>query len=642
VADAGVVERKLAAIFAADVVDYSRLMGRNEVGTLRALQARRTILDGLIAAHRGRIFTTAGDSVLADFASAVEAVECAVAVQAAMARENAETTAGEPMRFRIGVHLGDVIVEGENLFGDGINIAARLQALAEPGGICVSSAVREQVGDRLPIWFGDLGAQTVKNIAVPVRAFRIESGGERGAAAGNAGSLSRRVRIAVSATVAVVLLAIIAGGWWLRPGAVRPEPAAAPGPDAVQARPSATEPAPRLSMVVLPFVNLGNDPDQDYFADGVTEDLTTDLSRLAGSLVIARNTAFTYKGKAVDAKQVGRELGVRYVVEGSVRRSGDQVRVNIQLVDAESGAHLWADRFDRKIGELFSLQNEITARIARAVQAQLAIAEAGRPIAHPDALDYVLHGRAELQKPISRDNYDAAAGDFEKALSIDPRVPDGRAWLAAVLAVRVLDELSEAPDEELRRAERLVSEALATAPGSALAHHVKGQVLRARGRCAEAIPEYEAAIAIDRSRAPTWAHIGWCKFLTGAVDEAMPYFEEAIRLSPNEPSIAAWYGRLGVVHLLEGDVGEAIRWLDKATNTNPRLPFVHAYLAAAYGLQGDAERAHAALARAQGLSDSYGNLARVKKSNWYDNPKIRAMAETTYFAGLRRAGLPEV
>src|SRR6516164_2322249 len=353
VADDQVVERKLAVIFAADVAEYSRLMGRDEVGTLRTLQAYRAILDQLIAAHHGRIFNTAGDSVMADFASPVDAVECAVAVQGAIDKENANRSAAEQMRFRIGVHLGDVIVEGPNLFGDGVNIAARLEALAKPGGICLSGAVRDQIGTKLPVAFTPLGDQRVKNIAQPIRAFRVAraSDGRPVMAALRAGGASVRSRV-VGVAAAAALIAAGAGGWWLWSSRHA-------GPE-VSAVSSPMQPfsAPRLSIVVLPFENLGKDPEQEYFADGITDDLTTDLSRIQGSLVIARNTAFSYKGKSVDAKQIGRELGVRYVLEGSVQRSGQQVRINTQLIDTETGAHLWAERFDRDIGDLFDCKTK--------------------------------------------------------------------------------------------------------------------------------------------------------------------------------------------------------------------------------------------------------------------------------------------
>ena len=622
------VERKLAAIFAADVAEYSRLMGVDEVGTLRRLQAYRVILDQLVAVHHGRIFNTAGDSVIADFASAVDAVECAVAVQQAIARENANRAPEEQMRFRIGVHVGDVIVEGSNLYGDSVNIAARLEALAEPGGVCLSGAVRDQIGSRLPVAFTTLGEQRVKNIAEPVRAFKVdENFGHSSASTSTRRWWGGHL---VPGLAAVVVLALIAAGavFWLHNG-----------PAVTQnEQPS---PAPRLSMVVLPFTNLSNDPNQEYFADGITDDLTTDLSRIAGSLVIARNTAFSYKGKAVDAKKIGRELGVRYVLEGSVQRSDKEVRVNVQLVDAENDRQLWAERFDRNLGDLFALQNEITERIARALQTQLAIAEASRPIAHPDALDYILRGRAELTKPISHETYDEAVRDFETATALDPHAVDAHAWLAIVLAVRVLDELSDFPSVDLHRAGELADKALAETPNSPLAHAAKAQVLRAEGRCAEAIPEYETSIALDRSRAPLYAHVGWCKFLTGSVDAVLPYLEQAIRLSPHEPGIAVWHGRVGVAKLLQSQTDEALIWLEKARSENPRIPFVHAYLAAAYALKGDAERAHKELAEAKQLSPSYASLAQVKKSTWYDNPKIRGFAEATYFPGLRSAGMPE-
>jgi adenylate cyclase len=628
VVDRPPVERKLAAIFAADVAEYSRLMGVDEVGTLHRLHAYRAILDELVAAHHGRIFNTAGDSVVADFASAIDAVECAVAVQQAIAEENAKRPPAEQMRFRIGIHVGDVIVEGSNLYGDSVNIAARLEALAEPGGICLSGAVRDQVGSRLPVSFTSLGEQRVKNIAEPVRAFRLDIRPRPPRAAVVHGRNRRRVASGLVAAAVMVLIAAAAAWWW------RSYP---PTPIDEQASYS----APRLSMVVLPFANLSNDPQQQYFADGITDDLTTDLSRIEGSVVIARNTAFTYQGKEVDARKIGRELGVRYVVEGSVQRSGSEVRINAQLVDAATDAQLWAERFDRGVGDLFALQNEITARVARALQSQLAIAEARRPTDHPDTLDFILRGRAVLARPISKQRSDEAVALFEKALALDPQSADAAAWLAATLAFRVTDEFSDHPDNDLRRAQELVAQTLAASPNNALGHYVKGQVLFAQSRCAEAIPEYETAISLDRSRAPAYARLGWCKFLTGAVDQAIPYFEEAIHLSPHEPSIATWYGRMGVIYLLQARTDEAIGWLEKANSVNARFAFVHAYLAAGYASKGEIDRARTELAEAQHLGAGYSSLAAVKKSIWYENPKIRSLAETNLFPALRRAGLSE-
>ena len=643
-----VVERKLAAIFAADVVGYSHLMQLDELGTLRALRASRAIIDRLIAEYRGRIFTTAGDSVLADFASAVDAVECALAVQGAIAEENAQRPEGERLRFRIGVHLGDVIVEGDNLLGDGVNIAARLQTLAEPGGIYVSAAVRDQIGNKLPIAFIDRGGQRLKNMARPLRAFEIVGPG-REALAGIAARRFRSRRALFGVVIAMlVLAAIVAASWWhwsTAPG-MGPLASQQVGAPAIPASPPPDQgarnvPAPRLSIVVLPFTNLSNDPEQEYFADGITEDLTVDVSRIAGAVVIARNSAFAYKGQAADPKKIGRELGVRYILQGSVRRAGSQIRINAVLIDAETDTQIWAERFDRDIGDLFVVQNEMTARIARALQSQLAIAESRRTVAHPDALDYILRGRAQLTKPISPENYNEAIAYFESALELDPQSAEAAAWLANLLAVRALDELTPFPNDDLHRARQLAAHALAAAPNNAMSHYARAQVLRAESRCAEAIPEYEAAIALDRSRAPAYAHIGWCKFLTGSIDGVIPNFEQAIRLSLHEPGIAPWYGRLGVVHLLQSHLDEAIASLEKARSENARLPFVHAWLAAACALKGEDKRAHSELAEAQQLSDAYASVASVKKSGWFAKPEIRALAEATYFVGLRKAGMPE-
>jgi len=325
------VERKLAAIFAADIAGYSRLMARDEVATLARLKACRAIIDGLIASHRGRIFNTAGDSVVADFASAVDAVQCAVAVQAAITTENAGGGADEPMQFRIGVHVGDVMVDGENLLGDGVNIAARLESLADPGVICVSAAARDHIGNKLPLAFDDLGEQHVKNIAQPIRVFRVGPAASAGTAA------------------------------------VQPllEPAALPLPD-------------KPSIAVLPFQNMSGDPEQEYFADGIVEEIITALSRIKQLFVIALNSSFTFKGKSADIKQVARDLGVRYFLEGSVRKSGNRIRITGQLIDAASGAHLWADRYDGALEDVFELQDQVAASVVGAIAPSVSQAEIER------------------------------------------------------------------------------------------------------------------------------------------------------------------------------------------------------------------------------------------------------------------------
>jgi TolB-like protein/class 3 adenylate cyclase/tetratricopeptide (TPR) repeat protein len=634
--------RRLAAILAADVAGYSRLVGADEEGTLDRLKAhRRELIDPKIREHQGRIVKTTGDGLLAEFASVVDAMRCAAEVQRGMLDRDTDLEADRRIRFRIGINLGDVIAEDDgDILGEGVNIAARLEGLAEPGGICISRTVHDQIRDRLPLKLDDMGEQSVHNIARPVRAYAL---GPAAIAQLPPPSLpavpSRRRWPAIAIAAASAVLIVGAAGWVLWPGAAPVRPA---DPSAIANPPPAA--VPRLSIVVLPFANLSDDPAQEYLADGITEDLTTDLSRIEDSFVIARNTAFTYKGKPVEAKQVGRQLGVRYVLEGSVRRLGNQVRINVQLVDAETGAHLWADRFDRDAQELLALEGEITGRISRSVRARMVAAEAGRMTAHPDAQDYILRGRAALAKPVGHASSDEAIGFFEMALVLDPAAVRAQVGLASALISRVLDEFSTAPATDLQRAEGLLERAVAAAPTSAWPHYVKGQLLRAQGRCDDAIPEYEAAIALDRNSAPSYGWLGWCKFLAGEVDQTIALEQHAIRLSPQDRAIAAWYGRIGMVHLLEGRTKEAILWLEKARggySQQSREPvYVNAWLAAAYALAGDNERARSELDEAW----KHGfrrNMAALKDDPWYASPKVRALAEPTYFAGLRKAGMPE-
>jgi TolB-like protein/DNA-binding winged helix-turn-helix (wHTH) protein len=403
--------------------------------------------------------------------------------------------------------------------------------------------------------------------------------------------------------------------------------------------------APRLSIVVLPFTHLGSHPDQEYFVDAITEDLTTDLSRITDSFVISRNTAFTYRNKPVDTRQIGRELGVRYVLEGSVQRSGNQVRVNTQLIDAETDAHLWANRFDRDIGDLFALQNDITGRIAVALDGVLIGAETSRPTDHPDALDYILRGRAALLKPLSRERYAEGISLFERALALDPRSVEVQSRLASALVGRVLDEMSASAPADIARAEALIGQALAASPLSPLAHFAKGQLLRAKGRCDEAISEYETALATNRNWASALANIGRCKIYVGPIEEAPPLEEQAIRLSPLDPQIGVWHFRIGQAHLVQSRIEEAIVWLEKARSANPTLAFVHRWLASAYALVGDTERAATEIAEARGLngSGSPPTIAQAKASTARDfmAPAIRTLFETTYLAGLRKAGMAE-
>jgi len=534
-------------------------------------------------------------------------------------------------------------------------VAARLEALAEPGGVCVSHTVRDQIHDKLPYALDDLGEQFVKNIARPVRAYALSPETVVGLPAASVSRAAPRRRpvapVAISAVVAAAL-AVTGVAWWLWP-APRPQTASAP---AVALAP---QPAPRLSIVVLPFANLSNDPDQQYFADGITEDLTTDLSRLPNMVVIARNTAFTYKNKPVDAKQIGRELTVRYLLEGSVQRSGNQVRVTTQLIDAETGTHLYAERFDCPLGDLFALQNDVTSRIAVALNLELVAAEAARPSTNPDALEYILRGRAADAKPPTPESKTEAVGLFEHALAVEPGSIDAQGRLAAGLAGRVLDGMSDSPAEDIKRAEALLAPALAASPGNPFLHYVKGQLLRAVAqgpfglnaeervaRFTDAIPEYEIVLAANPNAVNVLAHVAWCKFLTGAPDEAIPLLEKAIRLSPRDPYLYLWYARLGTVHLFEGHLDEAILWLEKARRANPPFRTPHPFLAAAYGLKGDLTRAAAELAETHEAlkrrnDDRFGTIPLVRKNGDLNTPMLHDRFEQYFVAGLRKAGMPE-
>jgi TolB-like protein/class 3 adenylate cyclase len=593
--------RRLAAILAADVAGYSRLMGEDEVGTAQALSAHRAAADPLVTRHGGRIVKTTGDGMLIEFSSVVGAVECSLALQRLAVERNAGIAGDRQMEWRIGIHIGDVLVQGDDILGDGVNIAARLEGIAEPGGICISEDAFRQVSGKVGAEFADLGEQKLKNIARPVRVYALRTEGLAGAVPANV-------------------------------------PAAASRPPPVAAS--------RLSIVVLPFANLSSDPEQQYFADGITEDLTTDLSRIAGVLVISRNTAFTYRNRAIDTKQIGRELGVRYVLEGSVRRSADQIRINAQLVDAEKDSQLWAERFNGNTSDLFAVQDEITRRIAVALNLELWSAEAARPSQHPDAVDYIFRAGAILMggSP-SRERYAEAIALFEHALALDPRSIDAQSGLATDLASRVIDNMTDKAAADLVRAEGLARQALAAAPNSSLAHFAKGQLLRAQLRFAEAIPEYEAALSYN----PNWVHalhaLARCKFFTGSIEEVIPLEEQAIRLSPRDPAIGGWHRQIGLVHLAQSRTDEAVVWLEKARHAAPAHPDIRAHLASAYALAGDTERAAAELAEARQLSadDRYSSLARLRAVEDFRAlvPKVRALLEATYIAGLHKAGMPE-
>jgi TolB-like protein len=630
-------------------------MGTDEEGTHERLKAHLgEVVEPKIREHRGRIVNTTGDGVLAEFASVVDGVHCAGEIQRAMADRDLDLAEERRLRFRIGVNLGDVIADGDDIYGDGVNIAARLEALAAPGSICISGTVRDHIGDRLPYAFEDMGEQSVKNIARPVRAYALRPDGVAFPPVPKLPARPSRRRRAVPATVGAAVLIIACIAWWFWPVATsssrtgKPAAQASASPTPMRAAPAAAsiaQPlvAPRLSIVVLPFANLSNNPDQEYFADGITENVTTDLSRIAHSFVISRNTAFTYRNKPVDTKQIGRELSVRYVLEGSVQRSGNRVRINAQLIDAETDKHLWTDRFDRDLGDFFALQNEITGRIANALNFELVGAEAARPTDHPEALDYIFRGRAAYNKGSSREGFAEAIDQYERALVLDPGSVEAQSLLAFTLGNRVLEKKTDSAAADIVRAEGLIERALARSPHDPLAHLAKGVLLRAQNRPEEAMPELETALAFDPNSTVALHLLGWCKWLTGSIDEVIPLAEQAIRLNPRDPFIANRYGRIGAVHLAQSRTDEAIVWLEKGRNADPRQPYNHAFLASAYGLKGELDRAAAELAEARRLfgDDRLSSIARLRTAENWGVPKNRALAETTYFVGLRNAGVPE-
>ena len=624
------VERRLTAILAADVVGYSRLMSADEEGTLARLKEhRRALVDPKIAENRGRIVKTTGDGLLVEFASVVDAVRCAVEVQRGMAERDADVPQDKRIEFRVGIHQGDVITEAGDIFGDGVNVAARLEALAEPGGICVSGRVHEDAIGRLDASFENMGEKQLKNISRPIRVYRVAPNRPAGVLGNKSGYLSRRwkaigLRHAGMAFVAL-LLAVLLGAAYFR----------------FQQTP--LSPDRRLSMVVLPFKNLSNEPEQEYFAEGITDDLTADLSRIGDSFVIAPSTARTYK--EADPKRVGQELGVRYLLDGSVRRTGSTVRINARLIDTRTGAQIWSENFDGDWTKSMQLQDIITGRLARRLDLELINqesrrAEIARPNA-PDAVDLAMRGWAVLNQPYSREQLAQARGLFEQALQIDPGLPKGLVGLADALALEVNYRWTDKPADQLRRAEDAVDRVLSAFPDDAMAHFVKGDIQRAKGRNVEiAVNAYEAAIALNPSLAPAYGALGGAKIRVGRSAEAFAPLQMAINLSPRDPLLNTFYFYICHAHSHLGQYELAIEWCRKSIATKP-FWIAYADLAASYAWTGQQNEAQAAVAELRRMRPNYTVAGWLADGNgWSDNTvfltEFQRIAE-----GLRKAGLPE-
>ena len=528
--------RKLAAILVSDVVGYSRLAGADEDRTLSRLRGLRSdLVDPAIAAHHGRIVKRTGDGSIIEFRSVVDAVRCAIEVMTGLIERNAGVPPERRIEFRVGIHLGDIVEESDgDLMGDGVNIAARLEGMAQPGAICLSEDAYRQVKGRLEMSVSDLGATQLKNIADPIRVYALQVGAQAHAkvatpsapAQPSAASVPRRRSVLALSALATALLLAAGGAAWHFVGANRSPPIASTPPAE----------AAHLSIVVLPFTNLSGDPSQDYFADGITENLTTDLSRLSGSFVIARNTAFTYKGKSVDAKEIGKELGVRYVLEGSVQRDQNQVRVNAQLIDATTGGHLWAERFDKPLADLFSMQDEIVASLASQLGAVLVTNEARRAerAPAPDSMDLYFQGMAWIN--MGRNPADTARGRgfFERALALDPDNLDAAIGLACADGQAAVGYYVDDKAERLDSVKANLNRILSRSPNNAQARYCLGRALVQNKRGVEGVAECERALALNPNLASAHALIGIAKLFDGHPEETESHEREALRVSPHD------------------------------------------------------------------------------------------------------------
>jgi len=572
--------RKLAAILVSDVVGYSRLAGADEDRILARLRTLRSdLIDPIIAVHHGRIVKRTGDGSIVEFRSVVDAVRCAIEVQNGMRERNAGVADDQRIQFRMGIHVGDVVEESDgDLMGDGVNIAARLQSIAQAGAICLSEDAYRQVKQRLDLKVDDLGPTPLKNIAEPMRVYSLEVG---------------------------------------RPAEPAREKS---GP-------------PRLSIVVLPFVNLGGDAEQDYFVDGVTENLTTDLSRIRGAFVIGRNTAFTFKGKPVDIKKLGRDLNVRYVLEGSIQRSASRIRVNVQLVDAETDHHLWGERFDRPVVDLFEMQDEIVARLANTLDAQLTAAEAGRAerTPNPDFMDFYFQGRAWLNKGRAPEILAKARDFFEKALAVDSNNSQALAGLALTYAIDFQQGWRAAEVDYESKVFGLADRALALDRDNTLAYLAKGWYFNGCRRHSDARRIVDGGLAVDPNNATLFALRSITNSYLSQFEQAKSDVLTAMRLSPRDPSLSQWRNFLADAERGLGHLDASIEESSKAIDGGYRVFYSYLNLAAARGMKSDMEEAEKALAEALRLNPKLS-------AKWINElkPILRPALDS-----LRKAGLPE-
>jgi adenylate cyclase len=589
------VERRLAAILAADVAGYSRLMGADEEGTLSHLKAlRETVVDPAIATHRGRIVKTTGDGLLVEFASVVDAARCAIEAQRDMAERSADVPLGSRIEFRIGIHVGDIIIDDSDIFGDGVNIAARLEGIAEPGGVCISDDAYRQIRGKVGITFDDMGSRSLKNIAEPMRAWRLRIDAKSSAELTN------------SPTGTAQFLAL---------------------PD-------------KPSIAVLPFQNMSGDPEQEYFADGMVEDIITALSQVKWFFVIARNSSFTYKGRAVDVKHVARDLGVRYVLEGSVRKAGGRVRITGQLIQAETGQHVWADRFDGELADVFNLQDQVTSSVVAAIEPSLRRAEIDRARCKPterlDAYDWYLRALPHFYT-LGRESLDRAIMYLERAIAIDPHFALAKALEARCYAWRNPQGWATAPEEERGLAVRLSREALQDgADDPSVLWMVGFAMWQLRIDPKGALELYDRSLALNANCAQALALRGWALATAGQLDEAVPSLLRALRLSPFDPEAFFTMSALGCAYLMAGRFGEAFEWTSRALRQRPTFaPALRFHAVCLVGL-GRLSEAHDTVAHLLRLEPRLTISTLRRRAPIFD-----AKLMNTFLDGLRKAGLPE-
>jgi adenylate cyclase len=629
--------RKLAAILVADVVGYSRLAGADEDRTLARLRGLRSdLIDPAISAHHGRIIKRTGDGSIIEFRSVVDAVRCALEVQTGMVERNAGLPPERRIEFRIGIHLGDVVEETDgDLMGDGVNVAARLEGICEPGGVCLSEDAYRQVKSRLELQVADLGPQSLKNIADPVRAYLLRQGAPATQKSTQAATRTRGVWRRWSAIAAALVVAVVAAGAYAWHADYAPRFMASSVDDKLAN-------APRLSIVVLPFENLSGDKEQDYFADAITDDLTTDLSHLPDSFVIARNTAFTYKGKPVDVKQIGRELGVRYLLEGSVRGLEDKISVNAQLISTETGAHVWADRFDGERSKLGELQVEFVSRLANSLGVELVKAESLRAMRErPNNLDATdLAMRAEA---LWSSSDESKLGDvmnlFERALALDPHNLLAMTGLAGVLQERVGQFASKDPPADIARADGLINAVLAIQPDNSWPHGIKAWLFFAKRQFGPATAEAETAIAEDPNYADAYAAAGFFQLFLGQSEKGFASVEKALRLSPRDPGVPFWQFFMCHLHSHLAQWEQAIEWCSKSTAGDPTNFFPLVDLAAANAWLGHDREAKEAAAQLQKVYPGF-TVQTWAGHHFSDDPTFDAQFQRV-LEGLRKAGLPE-